>query len=193
MELIENPHIILASLSPRRKELMNKYFKNVKIVSLNTEEKTLKTKPEEIVMDLARQKMGNLNEEYLDDVVVSADTIVYFNGKVYGKPHTNEVAYKFLKELESNTHSVYTGVCVSYKGHVEIFYEKSLVKFNQMSDDEIKKYILECKPLDKAGAYGIQDKQVVKSYDGDYDNIVGLPIKRLVKVIKDMEKEYEEC
>ena len=183
--------IILASKSPRRKELMNTVFDDVQVVTKDEEERCSYARPSKIVTYLATVKMADIDSLYPDACVVSGDTIVYYDGKVYGKPHTKEVARRYLRELSGKRHSVYTGVCVSYHGERVTFYVKSTVKFKSLSDSQIDEYIDVCNPLDKAGAYGIQDKQVVESFSGSYSNIIGLPIENVKEVVEALEKKYE--
>ncbi len=180
--------IILASKSPRRQELMREVFGEVQIVSREVDEKCDYTKPSNIVKYLAQLKMADIDREFPSDIVLSADTIVYMRGKVYGKPHTKEVAHQYLRELSGKTHCVYTGVCISYQGKRQVFYDKSYVTFCDMTDEMIDNYIDTNNPLDKAGAYGIQDKQVVKSYKGSYTNIVGLPMEKVEQAIRSIKK-----
>lgn len=180
--------IVLASKSPRRKELMSKAFGDIKIVSRDVNESCDLVRPSSIVKYLAQLKMADIDQDFPQDIVLSADTIVYMSGKIYGKPHTKEVARKYLRELSGKTHCVYTGVCISYKGNRQTFYDKSYVKFYDMTDEMIDRYIDANNPLDKAGAYGIQDKQVVKSYKGSYTNIVGLPMEKVEQAIRSIKK-----
>lgn len=183
--------IILASKSPRRKQLMSTVFDDVQVVTKDVEERCNYVRPSKIVTHLASVKMADIDSLYPEACVVSGDTIVYYQGKVYGKPHTKEVAKRYLTQLSGNRHSVYTGVCVSYRGERVCFYVKSTVRFKRLSNSQIDEYIDTCKPLDKAGAYGIQDKQVVESYSGSYSNIIGLPIEAVKEVVEALEKKYE--
>ncbi|MGN0771886.1 MAG: Maf family protein [Christensenellales bacterium] len=183
--------IILASSSPRRKQLMKEAFSDVQIVTENVEEKCDYVRPGKIVTHLAMVKMADIDLRHPDACVVSGDTIVYYKGKIYGKPGTKERAKEYLRELSGKRHGVYTGVCVSYRGERRVFYQKSTVKFKKLTDEQIDEYIDKCSPLDKAGAYGIQDKQVVESYCGSYSNIMGLPIESVVSIVSELEKKYE--
>ncbi len=178
--------VILASASPRRKELIKKIFDKVEYMPQNVDEDIEEENPIELVRKLADKKLNGLNNIYPDALIISADTIVVFNNKVYGKPKDEKDAIRILEELNNNTHIVYTGVCVAYKERKEIFYEESFVTFKNMTRLDIEKYIKEKRPLDKAGAYGIQDEDVVLSYKGSYTNIVGLPIEKLENKLKEM-------
>ncbi|MEG2688658.1 MAG: Maf family protein, partial [Clostridia bacterium] len=113
--------------------------------------------------------------------------IVWSGVKQYGKPKNNDVAIKFLSELAGKWHKVYTGVCVQKGQCQQVFFCKSSVRFKQLTQSEIVNYVLTKSPLDKAGAYGIQDNEVVAKYRGSYTNIVGLPMEKLCKVIRQME------
>ena len=178
--------IILASASPRRKELIKKIFDKVEYMPQNVDEDIEEDNPVELVKKLAEKKLNGIDKTYSDALIISADTIVVFNNKVYGKPKDKQDAVRILEELNNNTHIVYTGVCIAYKGVKTIFYEESFVTFKNMTRETIEKYIEDKNPLDKAGAYGIQDEDVVLSYKGSYTNIVGLPIEKLELELKNM-------
>lgn len=135
--------------------------------------------------------IGNLcNDEeavvakYANIAVIGADTVVARKNKIYGKPLTRDKAIEMIGELNGKWHSVYTGVTVLALGVYKTFCVKSRVKFKSLSKAEIEKYVDECQPLDKAGAYGIQDKRIVEKYKGSYTNIVGLPKEKLAKVLE---------
>lgn len=180
--------IILASGSPRRKELMEMLGVPVKIIPAKGEEKAPEgASPAELVMALASAKgreVAALCEK--DDVIVAADTIVWVNGGVYGKPRTKEQAFEMLSVLSGNTHEVYTGISIIKNGREELEYEISRVTFRELSDDEIERYIATGEPMDKAGAYGAQGLGAlfVKSIDGDFFNVMGLPLCRLGQMLK---------
>ncbi len=179
--------IILASASPRRKELLKEIVKDFEIIPAVGEEKADMTlPPEQIVCTLAEHKCGEVFEKYPDCIVIGYDTIVYFNGKVLGKPKTKAEAVLTLRELSGNTHSVYTGVCVRSADKLLTEYERTEVTFNGLSDEFIKNYVDGGSPMDKAGCYGIQDGGVVESYDGSYTNVVGLPVELVRKMIEEV-------
>lgn len=123
-------------------------------------------------------------EKYANIAIIGADTVVARKNKIYGKPKTRDNAIEMIGELNGKWHSVYTGVTVLTYGAIKTFCVKSRVKFKSLSNDEIKSYVDECQPLDKAGAYGIQDKRIVEKYKGSYTNIVGLPKEKLAKVLE---------
>ncbi len=179
--------IILASASPRRKELLKQVVENFEIIPAVGEERADKSAPpEQIVCALAKHKCGEVFEKYPDCVVIGCDTIVYFKGKVLGKPKSKAEAEQTLKELSGNVHSVYTGVCVRTAEKCLTEYERTEVTFNRLSDEFIKNYVDGGSPMDKAGCYGIQDEGVVKSYDGSYTNVVGLPVELVEKMLKEV-------
>ena len=171
--------VILASQSPRRQELLKEIFPKFKIMPQDVDEHVSETDPIEMVKALAEKKLNNLDKTYKDALIISADTIVWLNGKVYGKPHTIENAIKTLKALSGTIHHVYTGVCIAYKGQKHVFVDEAQIEFRKLQEDEIIEYVNTKKPLDKAGAYGIQDGDMVKRYEGSYSNIMGLPVERL--------------
>ena len=171
--------VILASASARRKELLRGIFKDFEVLPQHVAEISDYRRPHLIVQDLAKIKLGSLDKTYLDCLIISADTIVYKDGKLYGKPKDEAQAKSYLDELNGAVHYVYTGVAIYYKGVTTTFYDKSSVKFKLLSDGQILDYIASGSPMDKAGAYGIQDSAVVESYSGSYTNIVGLPMEKL--------------
>ena len=142
--------------------------------------------PGQIVCALAEAKCGEGFKKYPDLLVIGCDTIVYFNGKVLGKPKSREEAERTLKELSGKTHSVYTGVCICSPEKRLTRFDKTEVEFNLLSDGFIKNYVDGGSPMDKAGCYGIQDGGVVKSYSGSYTNVVGLPLELLEKMLKEV-------
>lgn len=178
--------LILASGSPRRKEILENAGYRFKIITADADE-TLPDgiTPEDAVKLLAELK-GNAVAENNSGVVVSADTVVAFDGNILGKPEDEKDAERMLKMLSGNTHSVYTGVCVQQGSRKISFFEKTDVKFYPLSDEEIRSYIDTKEPMDKAGAYGIQGKGavLVEKINGDYLNVVGLPLARLSRVLK---------
>ena len=180
--------IILASASPRRKELLSMLGMDFEIIPSQKEEiMPAGLSPEETVMQLARSKCNEvrelLREGEKDAVIISADTIVWIDGKILGKPSGEKEAFEMLSALSGRTHSVYTGICVNSA----VSFEKSEVRFAQLSEEEIRAYIATREPMDKAGAYGIQGLggMFIEHIDGDYFNIMGLPIHRLYLMLKE--------
>jgi septum formation protein len=192
--------IILASGSPRRKELMKKLLDkhNMEFVieASNVDEDHLKqtiSEPNKLVEELSYIKaidIYNANKDKYDEfIVVGADTIVYFNGKVLGKPKDVEHAVKMLEELNGNMNKVYTGMTVITKKNQDVIIKKTFdvveVYMKNMSSDDIKWYINTKEPMDKAGAYAIQGigNKYIEKYVGDFDTIVGLNINELENII----------
>lgn len=182
-------HIVLASGSPRRKELLEMLgVKDMLIIPAVGEEKAPEgAGPEELVMALSAQKAAEVAAlREAGDVVIGADTIVWVNGRVFGKPHSEAEAELMLRTLSGNTHEVYTGVTVIKGGTLISEAERSLVHFRELSDEEIKAYIATGEPMDKAGAYGAQGKAAlfVRGIEGDFFNVMGLPLCRLGEMLK---------
>ena len=176
--------IILASQSPRRRELMKYITENFE-VRVSEVDETLPDgiTPAEAVLYLSKIKARPFANE--DDTVIGADTVVAIDGKILGKPANKEDAAHMLRNLRGRTHSVFTGVTVIKNGQEHSFFEETKVKFLNFSDAEIEKYVETGEPLDKAGAYGIQGygALLVEKIDGDYFNVVGLPISKLNQVL----------
>lgn len=170
--------VFLASKSPRRKELLAQIFEEFEIVPSNADEIVRYVKPSKIVEDISLQKLYGCNIHDDNVIVIACDTIVYFNKKLYGKPKDEVDAVNMLSTLNGEWHTVYSGVSIAYQGKVMTFAEKSKVKLRSMTAEEIKAYVDSGSPLDKAGAYGIQDG-IVEKYLGSYENIMGLPVHSL--------------
>lgn len=178
---------ILASQSPRRKQLLEQVQIPFSIVTSHVEEKVNNDlRPEELVISLASQKAEAVHRDSQDHVVLGADTIVVIDDIVLGKPKSKEEATCMLKRLSGKTHHVLTGVSIFGQEKNICFYEKAEVTFFPLTDEEILAYVGSGEPLDKAGAYGIQGlgATLVEKISGDYFTIVGLPIARVVRVLK---------
>ena len=176
--------IILASNSPRRKELLEQVGIEFEVMSSDVDEITDKTAPADVVMDLSRIKAEAVARNNKGVVVLAADTVVAYNGQILGKPKDEADAFKMLKLLSGKAHQVFTGVTiVDEAGESNSFFESTDVLMYENSDELIKKYIAIGEPMDKAGAYGIQGKGavLVKEIKGDYNNVVGLPLSRVCK------------
>ncbi|AYV67339.1 MULTISPECIES: Maf family protein [Niallia] len=179
--------LILASSSPRRKELLEELQIPFVISSSNVDESfDPSLSPNEIVMELARRKVEAIYADEQYPYILGADTIVYLNGAILGKPASHGEAFRMLRELSGKTHSVYTGVAIMANGICSTFYEKTDVLFWELTDEEIHDYLDTGEPFDKAGAYGIQGvgRTLVKEIKGDYFTVVGLPISRTVRELK---------
>lgn len=180
--------LILASNSERRIKLLKDIgltFKTVVNEVDETIEKNLK--PQEIVETLSERKALAALSNFPEDTVISADTLVYFEGEVLGKPKDEEEAAEMLRKLSGNKHYVYTGVTVANKEKKVTFYSQSEVFMKELNEFQIYEYIKTNEPLDKAGAYAIQGegKNLIEKYTGDFFTIVGLPLKELQKHLKE--------
>lgn len=178
--------VLLASKSPRRYELLKTLVPDFKVETYPSDENYVGLTPEETVIEIARRKLVAvpLPERY--DVVISCDTLVYKDGKYYGKPVDFADAVRMLTELEGKTHVVVSGLWVWHKGTCSHVAERSYVTFKHMSEDQIKEYLDTHYCLDKAGAYAVQDGVVVSSLDGSYTNVMGLPTEALKKILDDI-------
>ena len=186
--------IILASASPRRRELLSQIGLKFEVIVSDVEEKVTATLPHEVVCELSRQKaesvMRELSAHGIKDgvIVIGADTVVSCGGEILGKPKDEEDAKRMLTMLAGREHEVYTGVSLFASDCEEIhtFYECTKVKFAQMTEDEIESYIATKDPMDKAGAYGIQGfcARYIEGIEGDYNNVVGLPVCRVYQELK---------
>ena len=181
--------IILASKSPRRSELMRMAGFEFEIRSKDVpEDHPADTKAEDIPLFLAKKKASALLPEISDDdVIIGADTIVILNGKIYEKPTDRDDAILMISELCGHTHTVVTGVYIVSKNKEVGFSEVTRVTFNNLSPKEIAYYVDNYKPYDKAGAYACQEwigAVAIRKFDGDYFNVVGLPINRVYQELK---------
>lgn len=180
--------IILASASPRRRELLAWAGVDFQVITGSGEEHIRETEPFRIVEELSAEKAFQVAETISEEegtVVIGADTIVSFQGKILGKPSDKADSRKTLEMLQGNTHQVYTGVTILEnicgKWQKTSFAEKTDVTFYPVSEKEIRDYVKTKEPMDKAGSYGIQGLFgiYVKSISGEYSNVVGLPVGRL--------------
>ena len=187
--------IILASSSPRRKELMNMLGIPYDVVSFDHDEVLNKDKTVyEQCMDIAYQKGKIVFDSFDEDIVViSSDTIVVLDNVIYGKPVDRQDAYNMLKKIQGTTHEVVSALTVFCRKNGEVTinktYEKALVTVDKMNDLEINSWIDTGKAFGKAGAYAIQEEygRFIKKIDGDYYTIVGLPLNTLYNILKDLE------
>lgn len=176
--------VILASNSPRRKELLLREKIEFSVIPPDyAEPENFGLSPEKYVEFLAFNKANSVFEKY-GGTVIGADTVVVFNGKILGKPKDKADATFMLKTLSKNTHEVITGYAVISKNKVIKGHEKTFVTFNKLTNTQIENYVNSESPLDKAGAYGIQDGEfLVKKILGDYDNVVGLPVTKIKEIL----------
>lgn len=190
---MQNKKIILASASPRRSELMKQAGFEFEVKVSQKEELYHSIQPDEIVKELALLKAEDIAKQYAEKnmIVIGADTVVAFEGKILGKPQTEEEAFRMIKSFQGRKHQVYTGVAIiEYdhmgKCHVDNHAVKTDVYVNAMTDEEIISYIRSDSVMDKAGAYGIQGKFAIhiEKIEGDYYNVVGLPISYIYEKLK---------
>lgn len=186
-------NIILASKSPRRTEIMKRYCPELKIIIPEIEENMHGgDRPETTVMRLAFEKAVKVLEvcsgDKQNEIIVAADTVVYIDGEIIGKPKNRDEGRSMLTRLSSRVHQVYTGLClIGVKSLVKVSdYEMTEVEFNKLTQDEIERYLDTGEYADKAGAYGIQGygELFVKSIRGCYNNVKGLPVARLNALLK---------
>lgn len=177
-------NVILASASPRRKELLKMLYADFSVFPADIDEDNL---PNINVYDIAEYLSVKKAKAVKNNnsLVIACDTVVIINDKILGKPKNSEDAIKMLSELSGKCHDVVTGVCIFYKGKSYSFSEKTAVEFFPLSNGEISAYVMTGEPMDKAGAYGIQGLGglLVKGISGDFYNVVGLPVSRLKREI----------
>ena len=186
---IKNLNIKLASKSPRRQELLSNIIEDFDIVTKNIEEEYPKDlKANEIALYLAKLKANSyLKESKENELYITADTIVVYENKVLGKPIDSKDAFRMIKELSGNTHTVYTGVSLLLNAKINSFLDSTEVSFYDLSDEEITFYIDHYKPMDKAGSYGIQEWMGyvgIRKIKGDFFNVMGLPLHKLYREIE---------
>lgn len=186
--------IILASNSPRRKELLNQIFDKFEVIKSDFNEDNIKEKnPEKLVKLLSLKKAEAVFDKFKDNelelLVIGGDTLVYFDGQVLGKPKNEEDAYRTLKRLQGNKNEVYSAFTIILKKNNEIIKEtslsKSIVTMKSMSDEQIKGYIKTGEPMDKAGSYAVQGigSKFIENIEGSYNSVVGLDVEKLEKTI----------
>lgn len=184
--------IVLASKSPRRQQLM-KYISSDFVVASEdiNEESSYKLSPIEAVEDIAKRKGEAVDKLYPNDLIISADTIVVIDNQIIGKPVDKKDAIRILKLLSDRVHYVHTGFRIKYLEKEVISHVTSEVHFNKLSEELIEKYVASGSPLDKAGAYGVQDNKeypLIKKIIGSTDNVIGFPIKEIKEVIEQIKK-----
>lgn len=183
-EKFKNHRIILASGSPRRQQFLKELDVNFEIQLKDIEEIYPEhLQAEEITNFLAKLKASAFVLDLEDnDILITSDTIVWLNNKALGKPKDYDDAFEMLTEMSGTTHKVITSVCLKTIDKEVVFYEETLVTFTELSSDEIKYYLDNYKPFDKAGSYGIQEwigLVAIEKIEGSYANVVGLPTHRL--------------
>ncbi|MDR1696391.1 MAG: Maf family protein [Endomicrobium sp.] len=178
--------IVLASASPRRIELLKEWGLHFEVLPSNASEKTNLTRPSYIVKSLSYKKGLDIAKKRPEALVISADTIVFLNGKIVGKPKNKKESEKIIRELNGSLHKVYSGVSIidNISGKSSVFYDAASVKMRKLSEEALKK--LFGKHMDKAGAYAVQDSgdAFAKKVYGDYYTVVGLPRIKLARELK---------
>jgi len=191
--------VILASASPRRQKLLKLLFGDFKIIPPDIKERLDRSlAPWDLAMSLAAQKANavknSMSSEILSsDIVIGADTIVASHEKILGKPENEQEAAEMLRFLSGDTHRVYTGICILTQGEEERFFAETKVWFYELSKREIDRYIATGEPVDKAGAYAIQGHgaKFIKKIDGDFYNVVGLPVSAVYNKIKELQEQRQ--
>lgn len=190
--MIDLPKIVLASGSPRRSEIMSSvgwpFTKDVPDID---ESERDGESPENYVCRLAREKAQAVAGSHPGEIVLAADTTVVIDGKIIGKPTDEEHAREMIQMLSGNWHEVLTGVAVARNGNAEVGMQRTRVKFARMNEKEIEYLVSEGDPLDKAGAYAVQAQAAlfIEAIDGDYWNVVGLPISLVYEMVKKVRGE----
>lgn len=175
--------LVLASASPRRREILSRFIADFHVVPSNIEEECSSTVPEECAVELARLKAREVYSR-VGGTVIGADTVVSIDGHILGKPRDEQEAYEMLRLLSGRVHLVTTGYCIVRKGEEITGSVTTEVKFRELDDELIWAYIRTGEPMDKAGAYGIQGKAglFVEWIRGDYYNVVGFPMEIIWKL-----------
>ncbi|MBN3033203.1 MAG: septum formation protein Maf [Candidatus Saganbacteria bacterium] len=181
--------VVLASASPRRAELLKNILANVEIVPSRIDEAGIRARtPEAFAVKAAAAKAREIGKKKKNAVVIGADTVVVLGRKILGKPKDAPDAVKILKSLSGKTHRVITGLAVldTKSGKLLTHHETTKVKMKKLPIEDIIGYVMTGSPLDKAGAYGIQEIEAmfVERIDGDFDNVVGLPAAALLKLLR---------
>lgn len=187
--------VVLASASPRRREILGMLFPRFDVVPADIDEvMPLCASAAETVESLAAQKARHVAKTHDGSLVIGSDTLVYLDGQALGKPRDEAQARQMLASLSGRTHQVYTGVCLVYGCEQRIFHSSADVSFAKMSEREINWYVATGEPMDKAGAYGIQGygSRFVKSINGDFFTVMGLPLNALYENLGDFPKFFFE-
>lgn len=186
--------VILASKSPRRIELFKKYGIVAESIPADVDEcipENIK-EPSEIVKYLSEKKANYIASFGADGIIIAADTLVFCGDKILGKPANKTEAYEMMKLLSGKSHSVISGICIVFDDKKVLESVKTEVFFRELTEKEINDYIATDEPYDKAGGYGIQSiaGAFVRCINGDYYNVVGLPVSRLITILKE-EFDYD--
>lgn len=185
--------LVLASSSPRRKELLEKMGFSFTLERVNIDEVITSKDPDVAVREIAVHKAEARRSRLgVDELLITADTLVYASGQFLGKPKDSKEAKEMIQSLSGSIHEVYTGVALCYKGKIHSFAEKTEVEFYELSDSDIAYYLTHYAYLDKAGSYGIQDwigLIGVKRITGSFENVMGLPTSRLYQELRHVLEE----
>lgn len=185
-----NRRIVLASSSPRRREILEKLGIAFDIIPSNADEGGVTGSADETVMILAARKAKSVAEKLSDALVIGCDTLVALENDVFGKPESTAQAEEMLSRLSGNTHRVLSGLCLidTATGETRVSREETFVSFKALSPEEIRAYVLSGEPMDKAGAYAIQGGagKFVSEVKGSYDNIVGFPSELFLREVRQM-------
>ena len=178
--------LILASASPRRRELFDLLKLDYMVIPSKADENIPECEPGEYVMALAKLKAESVKANHSDCCVVGCDTIVVLDSEIIGKPTSKENAFEVISKLSGRTHTVYTGVCVLTDEIENVFYDCTEVTFHKLTEEEIRDYVNTGEPMDKAGAYAIQGRAAVwcSGIEGCYYNIMGLPVHRTAQLLR---------
>ena len=179
--------LILASESPRRRELIKKITSDFVVIPSNVDESLLHIAPHDLPGELSKLKAYSIYASHPDDEVLACDTVVILNGELMGKPKDKEEAFEMLSKLSGNKHVVISGYTYISKQKEITRTVRTYVYFNKLSKEQINAYIASGSPMDKAGAYGIQDEKfhLVNHIEGDFDNVIGLPVEDIRKHVFD--------
>lgn len=182
--------IILASKSPRRKEILQNLGIDFEIITKETDETSDICEPSRLVKELSFRKGKAVYDELRDDsaLIISSDTVVTIDNKILGKPKSAEDAAEMLKTLSSRSHQVVSGVTLIYNGITLTDSETTEVKFSSLSDDVIERYVATNEPMDKAGSYAVQGlaSMMIEGINGCYFNVVGFPVHRFSKMLREI-------
>lgn len=184
---------ILASASPRRQELLQLLQIPFECIPADVNEDfPPQLSPEQVVEELALRKAITIASQYPNRFVIGSDTIVVFEGEILGKPDERDMARRMLLKLSGQAHEVYTGVAIAYGQKQHVFVERTKVQFWDLTEEEIERYLDTNEPFDKAGSYGIQGygSLLVKEIEGDYFNVVGLPVSKLAQELKGLRERW---
>ncbi len=180
------PRLILASASPRRRELLKELYADFQVEPSSFEETARGLSARDTALSFAEGKAREVYARFPSAVVLGADTVVSLDGETLGKPDSAEQAKRMLRALSGRTHFVYTGICLIGKGIFRREAVETEVTFAPLTDGFIDSYVAGGSPMDKAGGYGIQDCGSVITYKGSYSNVVGLPVEEVRALLKDV-------